>query len=79
MLRVDDVDLHHGVINIRYSKGHDQHYVVLHDSMLKLLKIYDPTIQKQYPDRSLLFSRKGQYIPYKKMGTDKLQGIVGQI
>ena len=38
MLRVEDVDLCHGILNIRYSKGHAQHYVVLHDSMLGHLK-----------------------------------------
>lgn len=40
MLRVENVDLCRGIINIRYSKGHAQHYVVLHDSMLELLRIY---------------------------------------
>lgn len=46
MLRVEDVDLRHGIINIRCSKAGSQHYVVLHDSMLELLKIYDAAIQK---------------------------------
>ena len=55
MLKVEDVDLCHGIVNIRYSKGHAQHYVVLHDSMLDLLKIYDAAIQKQYPDRTYFF------------------------
>ena len=55
MLRVEDVDLCHGIVNIRYSKGHAQHYVVLHDSMHKLLKIYDAAIHKQYPHRTYFF------------------------
>ena len=55
MLKVEDVDLCHGVMNIRYSKGHAQHYVVLHDSMLKVIKIYDAAIQKQYPHRAYFF------------------------
>ena len=38
MLRVEDVDLCQGILNIHYSKGRAQHYVVLHDSMLELLK-----------------------------------------
>lgn len=59
MLRVGDVDLCHGIINIHYSKGHSQHYVVLHDSMLNLLKIYDAAIRKQYPDRTYFFPARG--------------------
>jgi len=55
MLKAQDVDLFHGIINIRYSKGHAQHYVVLHDSMHKLLKIYDEAIRKQYPGRTYFF------------------------
>jgi len=55
MLKVEDVNLQHGIINIRYSKGHSQHYVVLHDSMLELLKRYDAAIQKQYPRRTYFF------------------------
>ncbi len=54
MLRVEDVDLCRGIMNIRYSKGHAQHYVVLHDSMLGLLKRYDTAIRKQYPRRAYL-------------------------
>lgn len=60
MLKVEDVDLCHGILDIRYSKGHAQHYVVLHDSMLKLLKIYDEAIQKQYPHRAYFFPARGK-------------------
>ena len=55
MLRVEDVDLCQGILNIHYSKGRAQHYVVLHDSMLELLKIYDAAIRKQYPHRAYFF------------------------
>ena len=55
MLRVEDVDLSHGVLNIRYSKGHEQHFIVLHDSMLALLKEYDVAIRKKYPNRTYFF------------------------
>jgi len=62
MLRVEDVDLCHGTINIHYSKGHAQHYVVLHDSMMKLLKKYDAAIRKQYPGRTYFFpARKDKF------------------
>jgi len=59
MLRVEDVDLCQGIMNIRYSKGHAQHYVVLHDSMLELLKIYDAVIRKLYPHRIYFFPARG--------------------
>jgi len=55
MLKIEDVDLCHGIINIRYSKGHDEHYVVLHDSMFELLKRYDAAIRKHYPHRVYFF------------------------
>ena len=55
MLKVKDVDLCDGTVNISYSKGYEQHYIVLHDSMHKLLKIYDAAIQKQYPNRTYFF------------------------
>jgi integrase len=59
MLKVEDVDLCNGIINIRCSKGRAQHYVVLHDSMLELLKKYDAAIRKQYPHRAYFFPGKG--------------------
>lgn len=62
MLRVEDVNLTHGIMNIRYSKGHAQHYVVLHDSMLSLLKTYDEAIRKQYPHRTYFFPARGNTI-----------------
>jgi integrase len=55
MLRKADVDFDHGVLNIRSSKGHDQHYLVLHDSMLLLMRQYDDVINGQYPDRVYFF------------------------
>jgi len=55
LLRVDDVDLVHGILNIRYSKGYAQHYIALHDSMLKVLQKYDVAIRKQYPSRNYFF------------------------
>jgi integrase len=55
MLRRKDVDLNNGVINIQYSKGHAQHYVMLHDSMLSLMRQYDDDIGRQYPKRTYFF------------------------
>ena len=59
MLRFEDVDLSSGIMNIRYSKGRAQHYVVLHNSMLELLKIYDDSIRKQYAHRAYFFPARG--------------------
>ncbi|QKY71302.1 tyrosine-type recombinase/integrase [Lentibacillus sp. CBA3610] len=66
MLRVEDVDLRHGILNIGYSKGHAQHYVVLHDSMLELLKRYDTAIRKQYPHRDYFFPARGDTFHTRK-------------
>lgn len=51
MLLAGDVDLEHGVIGIRFSKGSGQHYVVLHDSMLALMRRYDAAVKTLYPGR----------------------------
>jgi integrase len=58
LLRVEDVDLKTGVINIRKSKGHDQHYEVLDDSMLEILRRYNEIIGKSSlcPYREYFFS-----------------------
>lgn len=65
LLECSDVDLVHGIINIRYSKGHDQHYIVLHDTMLSLMKTYDKEISVLVPGRKYFFpSRNGSH--YKK-------------
>lgn len=62
MLQRSDVNLKDGVLDIRYSKGHDQHYIVLHDSMLNLMRIYDQAIEKLYPNRIYFFpARNGRF------------------
>ena len=55
MLQRSDVDLVEGVLNIHYSKGHKQHYIVMHDSLLKLMRTYDGEIEKIYPNRTYFF------------------------
>jgi integrase len=62
LLRRGDVNLENGVISIRYSKGYNPHFVVLHDTMLDLMKKYDAAISKMIPDRIFFFptsSNKG--------------------
>jgi len=55
MLHVGDVDLVQGVLNIRHSKGHSQHFIVLHDTMLDLLMRYNAAIQALHPGREYFF------------------------
>jgi site-specific recombinase XerD len=55
MLRRRGVDLVHGVLNIEYSKGHGQHFIVMHDSMLELMREYDAAISKMYSKRLYFF------------------------
>src|SRR5665647_740537 len=61
-LQREDVDLTHGVLNIRQSKGYDQHYVALHESMTELLKKYDQTVSIIQLNRTYFFeSLKGTH------------------
>jgi len=55
LLRRDDVDLTNGVIDIQKSKGYDQHYVVMHDTMRDLMARYDKAISKLQPSREYFF------------------------
>jgi len=55
LLRLEDVDLSNGVLNIRYSKGYHQHFIVLHDTMLDLMKKYDMASREMYPTRTYFF------------------------
>lgn len=55
LLRRTDADLDTGVLNIRKSKGHSQHFVVLHDSILPLMCWYDSAMENLYPGREYFF------------------------
>ena len=62
-LRVCDVNLNNGVLDIRHSKGTSQHFVVLHDSMLDLMRRYDNAIRILSPEREYFFtSARGLYL-----------------
>lgn len=63
-LKRRDVDLENGILNVRKTKGVNQHYVVLHDSMCELMKRYDKAISELYPDREYFFpDHKGSFHP----------------
>jgi integrase len=55
LLRVADVDLNRGILDIQLSKGYAQHYIALHDSMSELLRKYDAAIRTIYPSRIYFF------------------------
>ncbi len=61
-LKREDIGLVHGVVNIRKSKGSDQHYVALHSTMTELLCRYDQAADRLQPGRTYFFeSRKGTF------------------
>jgi integrase len=55
LMRCEDVDLQNGIISIKYSKGYSQHFAVLHDSMLELMKTYDSAVSGLLPNRIFFF------------------------
>ncbi len=62
LFRTEDVDLRQGVIDIQKSKGYDQHYVVMHDTMTDLMARYDRAIAELQPSRTYFFqSFKGSH------------------
>lgn len=62
LLRKEDVDLARGVIDIQKSKGYDQHYAVMHDTMTSLMARYDRAINELQPSRTYFFqSDKGPH------------------
>jgi len=67
MLRIEDVDLAQGVLNIRKSKGYSQHYVALHETMADLLREYDRAVCAICPGRTYFFPSP-RYVLVKRMG-----------
>ena len=64
LLRVIDVDLQDGVLNIRKTKASIEHYVALHDSATRMLCEYDAIARKFFPERELFFPNNGKD-PYR--------------
>ena len=75
MLRTEDVDLVHGILNIRLSKGTAQHYVALHDSMVEILKQYDTAIRKYHPERIYFFPTKFGSFPSRCWVQDNFRAM----
>jgi len=55
MLERKDVDLATGIVSVRHSKGQDQHFIVLHETMLKLMQEFETRIESLAPQRSYFF------------------------
>lgn len=55
MLKTTDIDLNSGIVGITVSKGYDQRFIVLHDTMLDLMVKYDKAISQHFPSRSFFF------------------------
>ena len=62
LLKRSDVDLGEGVLDIRRSKGLDQHYVALHPTMADVLARYDASAEDLVPGREWFFqSARGSH------------------
>jgi len=57
LLLKKNVNFGDGVLSITNSKGPDQHFVVLHDSMLALMASYDREISHLVPNRKFFFPK----------------------
>jgi integrase len=55
LLRRIDVNLKTGVINICHSKGHLEHFVVLHDTMREVMQKYDAAMETIISNRTYFF------------------------
>ena len=65
-LKRSEVDLVHGVLNIVQTKGHDQHYVAIHESMVEILKQYDRRMDELLPERVYFFPDQTEHYRSKE-------------
>ena len=56
-LKRSEVDLQECVLNIVQTKGHDQHYVPIHETMVEILKEYDQRMGILVPGRIYFFPK----------------------
>ena len=62
MLKKNEIDFEHGVLNIVETKGHDQHYVAVHESMITIMREYNRRMDELMPERVYFFpSQKDGY------------------
>lgn len=55
LLHTENVDLKRGIINVKETKGNQQHYVALHDDTAQLLRDYDAVASNRFPSRAIFF------------------------
>ena len=55
LLKKNEVELEQGILNITESKGHDQHFVALHKSIVSILREYDRRMDELVPGRVYFF------------------------
>lgn len=60
-LKRDNVNLTSGAISIVDTKGYNEHYVVMHDSILELMQAYDQKMEQFLPNREYFFSSKNKH------------------
>lgn len=75
-LKCDNVDLTHGIVTLERTKGGDKRIIVLHDSMLELMRKYDQVISKEIPSRTSFFPNK-MAVNYTKTGSVTISGSFG--
>jgi len=56
-IKRSEVDLDNGILNIIKTKGHDQHYVAIHKSMVDILREYDRRMEMLVPGRVYFFPK----------------------
>lgn len=54
-LRRSDLNFSTGEMRIHNTKGYNEHIIVLHDTMLKLMQQYDKEMQRMMPNRKFMF------------------------
>lgn len=54
-LRCDNINPSEGIISVVDTKGYNEHYVVLHDSMLELMQQFDKKMEFLLPGREYFF------------------------
>lgn len=65
LLRRENINLLTGVIDVIYTKGYNEHRVVLHDTMLELLIQYDHVVSQIIPARKIFFPTRDDRCHHK--------------
>lgn len=74
-LKRHQVNLETGVVDIQIAKGRHQRFIVLHDSILGLMKQYDDRINRYLPNREYFFSNCHNTHFSNRWGTDNFNKI----